>query len=663
MQNTAHRWLSILVGLTMMGVSVRAQEEYAGTPDAALFRDALSEFSAGHHAAALPLFNRLIREYPESDRITATLIMRGKTLHALGESLEAARAMKSFLAAHPLSRYVADAHLTLARAYEAVSRPDEAMQELMAAWTTMPQPSVPSLVLGIVAGLDSLVDRHMSLADLEHLLAGTGDLSLRAYLWVKIGEQENGRENSNGVARAIDTLTFWYPGNRFTERISGLRTKIQGVSRLKVAVVLPLMKDGEPSAGKEVARDVSDGIQFALERYQSNPASRISVTAEEFDTRRDPKVAADIVRTVAADPTCVAILGPVFSTTATTAAVAAQTSAIPLITPTANANGIAAAGPFVFQANPDYENRGRAMARYAVSVRGFQRLATLAPSDSYGKFLAEAFIREAQRLGARVLTQEWYARGASDLQGQFAGIRKAGLAEEAEPLVSFSGKFVQADRMRLMGLGVSRKRIDSLLNKSAMIRAIELLGPRAKTVMDSVGLTPSFDLTRADSLQYPVAGIQAVYVPISSSSEIGVVTSQFVYFNLQAQLLGSGEWNDLPELHEHRRYSTGVVFESDSYVDTTTAEYREFLAGFRQQFNRQPSRNVVYGYDTGQLVFALIRNGAATRTALARTLSLMKDFQVLHGKIGFSPSRANMWLQILQFGGEDLKRVDEVRVD
>jgi ABC-type branched-subunit amino acid transport system substrate-binding protein len=527
----------------------------------------------------------------------------------------------------------------------------------------MPQPPVPSLARAIIADFDSVADRSLSIADLQRQLRDMEDRSLRAYFWVKIGEQESARENSNGLVRAVDTLTVRYPDHPFQERARALGARIERVSHLKVAAVLPLMKESAPSASKEIAQDVADGLLCALEAYQRNPSSRISVAVDMYDTKRDPKIAAGIVRTVATDPLCVAIIGPVFSATATSAAVAAQTSGIPLVSPTANANGISAAGAFVFQANPDYENRGRAMARYAVAVRGLQRLATLAPSDSYGKLLADGFAREAQRLGARVLSQEWYTRGASDLHAQFSGIRGAGMAEEAEPLAAFSGKFTQSDRMRLMDLGVPGKRIDSLLNKAAVLPAAQLLGPRAKSLMDSVGLAISYDLSRLDSLQYPVKGIQAVYAPIASSAEIGVISSQFVYFNLQAQLLGSGEWNDLAELHEHRRYCTGLVFESDTYVDTTKAEYREFLGDFRQRFNREPSRNVLYGYDTGQLLFALIRNGATTRTALARTLSMMKDFQGLHSKIGFSPSRANMWLSILRFGGEELEFESEVRVD
>ncbi len=663
MPKQSRRWTSAAFGVVLGIVCAFGQEPPSGAADTTLFRAGLTAFTADRNATALALFDRLVREYPHSDRITAALIMRGKALLALSDNLECARAMRAFLAAYPFSRYVSDAHLVLARAYEGVGRRSEEMDELKAAWVAMPRPQVPSLMREIVSALDALIDRTMNAADLERGLAGITDPGLRAYFWVKIGELENARENSNGVALATDTLTLRYPGHPFPGRASALRKSMAGVSTLKVAAVLPLMNGGEPSVAREVARDVADGLQLALEFYRRGGSQRISVGMETFDTRRDPKQAAGIVRTVAADPSCIAVLGPVFSATASTAAVAAQTSGIPLISPTANANGISAAGSFVFQANPDYQTRGRAMARYAVGVRGFQRLATLAPSDSYGKFLAEAFAREAQRLGARVVAQEWYTRGVSDLHSQFAAIRRAGMAAEAEPLVSFAGKFDVRDRLRLMDLGVPGKRIDSLLSKSARVRAVDLLGSRARILMDSVGLAPSFDLSRADSLVYPVSGIQAVYIPIASSDEIGVVASQFVYFNVQAQLLGSGEWNDPGELHENRRYCSGLIFESDNYVDTTTSGYRDFLEGFRARFSREPSRNVLYGFDTGQLVFAMIRNGAATRTALARTLSMMKDFQGLHSKIGFSPSRVNMWLSILQFEGEDVRRLDEVKVE
>src|SRR5512135_487392 len=90
----------LIAGMMLVVSSLVAQEPGPGTADTTLFRVGLAEFSADRHATALALFNRLIREYPASDRITAAMIMRGKALVALSENLEGARAMKSFLATY-----------------------------------------------------------------------------------------------------------------------------------------------------------------------------------------------------------------------------------------------------------------------------------------------------------------------------------------------------------------------------------------------------------------------------------------------------------------------------------------------------------------------------------------------------------------------------------
>jgi ABC-type branched-subunit amino acid transport system substrate-binding protein len=166
-----------------------------------------------------------------------------------------------------------------------------------------------------------------------------------------------------------------------------------------------------------------------------------------------------------------------------------------------------------------------------------------------------------------------------------------------------------------------------------------------------------------DSLDTPVTTIDALYAPITSPEEIGVVSSQIVYFNIQAQLLGSGEWNSLSELDEHRRYSSGVVFESDSYADTTSTVYRDWAAGYKARFNRRPSKNSLFGFDTADMVLGAMRDGATTRQALARALSRTRSYSGYHSAIGLSSRRVNNILSILRFDGQNISRIDEIRVE
>ena len=356
----------------------------------------------------------------------------------------------------------------------------------------------------------------------------------------------------------------------------------------------------------------------------------------------------------------VALIGPVFSNTASAAAVEAQVQGIPLITPTANANGIAARGPMIFQANPDYETRGRAMARYAVLTKGFKRLALLAPSDTFGRQLAEAFLREARLLDATIVATEWYLRGMSDLKPQLQAIRNAGMFLTSDPLLAFGGSIQQEDLMKLASLGVPLRRLDSLMAAGATIVGSELLGPDARALVDSLELSVTYDQSKIDSLEYPVIGIDAIYVPISSPSEIGVISSQIVYFNFRTQILGSGEWNNIAELDANKRYCEGVMFETDSFIDSASSSYREFSMDYTLRYKKAPTRNTLFGYDVTNVVLSCIKTGANTRADLAQALSRVSDYRGLRSRIGFSSARVNMWLTIVQYAGDRIQRISEV---
>ena len=334
-----------------------------------------------------------------------------------------------------------------------------------------------------------------------------------------------------------------------------------------------------------------------------------------------------------------------------------------MISPTANANGLAATGSYAFQANPDYENRGKALARYAIQKRGLRSFAVLSPSDTHGKLLAEAFTAEVIRLGGTIVASEWYSTGAKDLSPQLQNIRRAAERYSAEPTISFKGRLNQGDLAKLVQAGVSRKRLDSLVNRAAVVPVTFLLGPRGKGLVDSLQITAVAYPDNTDSLDIPMAGIEAIYCPISGPEEIAVLSSQIVYFNLQTQILGSGEWDDFAELNGSKRYCDGVVFESDNYPDETSPDYQSFRAAFQHRFGKPPGKNGLYGYDVTRMVLGLVRIGASTREAMARSLAEEKTYDGLHAKIFLAGRRVNSWLKILESSSDTIHQVDELNVD
>ncbi|MEW6509464.1 MAG: ABC transporter substrate-binding protein [Bacteroidota bacterium] len=624
------------------------------------FRDAVALYDAGAFREAAGRFELLMRDFPTSHRVTAAFVMRGKAFCLAGENLEAAKSLKAFIARHPESTYIPDAEYTLGVVYARIERWEEAMEMYLTAFSRLGPSSPPRLIGEITAAMDSTIRAHVSLFSLRAWLARAGSPAERAYLWMVIAEQEAAGENSVQAGIALDSLDGRYPGHAYAARAAAIRLRISAQSSVALGVLLPLMTNHERSAVKEVGTEVFDGVSFAVEEFTRRPGMRVAVRMEVRDTERDPQVASRGAQELAAIHEVIGIIGPVFSATVGPAAAAANARGVPLISPTANANGLAATGKYVFQANPDYDARGRAMARYAVEQRGFRTLAVLAPVDAYGKFLAEGFVSEAERLGARVLATEWYQRGSSDLKQPLARIRRAGMLASPDARITFAGRMKPTTLMKLADLGVPLRRIDSLLNAAASIGATALLGPRARQRLDSADVPVSFDESRVDSLEYPVDAIEALYVPIAGPEEIGVVSSQVVYFNVQTQLLGSGEWFNVQELSANRRYCDGVVFESDTYVDTAAADFHRFVEGFTARFHKRPTKNALFGYDTGALVLDLIARGATSRELLQRALDDLTEYRGFHARIGLNDGRVNTWVMLLKYTQDEIRKVGEI---
>lgn len=94
------------------------------------------------------------------------------------------------------------------------------------------------------------------------------------------------------------------------------------------------------------------------------------------------------------------VIGPLFSESAYRMTMPAEQYQIPLITPLANSDSLNLNNPYVYQINPTFAQRGRAMARYAVNELGLNNLAIISERFTPAEEEAHAFRDEATRLGA-----------------------------------------------------------------------------------------------------------------------------------------------------------------------------------------------------------------------------------------------------------------------
>ena len=650
--------VSVLFAMTLSSCAAHGQTGGEFNKDAEKkFSVAVKDFSRGEYARAIVNFEELV-QLPAHQRTTAAYIMLGKSYLETGQLREAVKTLRDFLDSFPESYYVDDAYYTLALTYEAQRRYDDALLQYVNALETTDHPRIQSRSS---LAIENLVKEKLDLQTLIELQAEVRNPDSRDFLSVKVAEKQLDGGNILAAEQALEPVLGREPASKHVSLARELLERIHQGVNVKIGVLLPIMNRSSQKNLKLYGEEFLQGMRFALDDLRASQKSSVDIALEVRDTERDPILAARLTEELANDKSVVAILGPVFNNEALACAGIANSLEVPLITPTANQDGIAAIGPYVFQCNPNMTSHGRAAAQYAVSVLGLRTLATVAPSEGPGKSMAAAFTQEALLLGARVVATEWYPPGATDLRDQLSRVRRAAFLE-AEPLVSFAGRITPEDVMRIVAAGVSPHTVDSLMGRSAEVSVYALFGADGKRVADSLQLPMFTRQKNVDSLDMPATGIQAIYLPINSPEEIVVLASQIAYYNITAQLIGSHDWYSLTDLDASRRYVDGVMICSDFYVDNSDPTFTAFASRWTDVMKHRPGPNGVLGYDVMNLVASIVLGGATSRAVLTQALSNVESTITLHNLVTLKPDRVNSELLMLQYKDGTVKKIGSISV-
>lgn len=626
-----------------------------------LFTGGLNLYKKGDFKSAAGVFDKVARSFTLNQRTTAALVMKAKAELYGGDTAEAGKTLQTFLTSYPTSSYVADAEYTLGVLYIKKEDYEKGLSSLLNSLQSIRLTSSGLKEGDILFLLDETIDKYLDVSALLRLATQAKNLTEEEYLRVKVGEKQLAGGDYMGAKATIDLLSKKFTRPAFSEKISALEGRLEKPRPLRLGVLLPLMRKSTGGREKETGTSVLEGIEFALEEHGKKTAVNISL--EVRDTEHDVSVTAAAAKELADDPSVIAILGPAFSDEALAASVVANDKGVPMITPTATANEIATKGQFIFQANPDFDTRAKAMAQHAVKNLHLKRIAVLSPNEQPNKSLGEVFGKEAKRLGGDIVGNELYEKGSSDLTDQLTALRGTANVLANQPFITFNHKITMNEIGKLSRLGVPITVLDTLLVGRSIVNATDLLGENAKAKLQANAIPFSNGDPRLDSLQRIMTAIDGVYCPIGSSSEIGVISSQLMYAGFTTRILGSGEWNNLAELKTNRRSCDGVQFESDGYLDTRNPLYTDFASRFFRRYGKMPVKNNVYGYDVANLVLSLLEQGAITREEMKSALSRVTSFESLHSKISFSPRRTNSWLNILEYSNEMIQRVNEVNVE
>ncbi len=318
-------------------------------------------FRTGKFDTASALFMHIIKEYPRSHRTTAAFIMGGKSYYESKRYRESIRLLKDLIDLYPQSTYFDDAHYTLGLNYYRMERYEDAASEFV--------------TVNQISQAQRLIARSKKLLENDNIIEhDIGRIKASPF-----GCKERGDECTCRLyglrrklcrreifllrAEMLHKVALMSPNIKYVAEALSLLEQIEKHGGVKIGVVLPLMLKDENPATRALGMEFLQGVQLAVDEY--NQKVPLKIILEVRDTEKNPSIAARQVADLCSDESVSAIIGPIISGEVFASAGIANERGVPLITPTATANGIAAIGPFIFQANPDYDMRGRA----ACSVR------------------------------------------------------------------------------------------------------------------------------------------------------------------------------------------------------------------------------------------------------------------------------------------------------
>ncbi|MBP8975235.1 MAG: penicillin-binding protein activator [Bacteroidetes bacterium] len=639
--------LFLLIGLCLWNFSLNAQ-----TGDKILFRQvveqrfsqALRVYESANYDSAAVLFHSLLKEYPRNHRATAAYIMGAKAYYHIGNYRLSIQFVKDLLDLYPNSLYCGDAYYVEGMNYIQLRRYEDAAIAFIHALDNTNDEQLRTLAEN---SLLKLTSEALELQELELIYKEATTDVTRALLSVQLAEHSYRLGDITGAQRYIETVLSIPTQTKYTAQATALLETIRKRGTVKIGVVLPLMLKSERASFRGAGVEFLEGIQSAVDEYNRNAI--VKVALEIRDSERDPTIAARHVSELTADQAVSIIIGPVLSNEVFASAAIANERGVPLITPTATANGITNIGPFIFQANPDYEVRGRIAARYASTELKAKRFAVLAPSDAVGRQLVEAFIDEVKQQGGELVAQQWYVPNTEDVRSEIEALRRTAMSQQETTIIDFSTKVKRSDVEKIIRYGVSQHVLDSLLERQLPAPVELLFGPRGKIIADSLDLPVKVITAQYDSLIYPVTNIDAIFIPITSSEEIPIISAQLKYYNIQTQILGTGDWYDLNELDQNRQYTDGVIMFVDSYVDVFNPQYQNFVTEYQNLTKgKMPTTNSLLTYDVTKMILQTIEEGSTRRADLAVALAKAK-YDGWHGRIEFSEKRVNTAMITLRY--------------
>jgi len=598
-----------------------------------VFDEGVTYFNTEKYWDALSNFQQVAAANKnENPLLSSAQLMVLKTTYRLGELDRSAQLARTFLQTFPDSRYVTEVREDLAEILLAQGKYREALNYYL---DVLKSGDDAFLRSSSEEAIEKILGFYFTAEEIRALRDFTSDPFIRQFLTLKLAEklhaEGDSRQAHKELRQVAPSATDKYLRNQVAQTEN--RLKSLAAPRVYVGVVLPL--SGSNAA---LGQKILNGLKYALAQYRQ--AGHAEIAALVLDNRSEVAQSVRQVEFLAGNPRVCAIIGPLTSEETIAVAAIANNQQIPLLTPTASSSQISTLSPYIFQVNLDYENLGRFLGLYGVRVAGIKSAASLAPADEFGKEFTDAFCRALDEYGASIISQQWYSGEPADLKNQIANIHKAAV-ERVEKQVEFK---INEARQNLKNLALNPPApiLKIVVDEPycTIIRQDTTLSLTLRETLIYTGLMKisDFEIPRRDTLTFPSGLVDGFLIP-ARASDANLIVPQINYFDIRAQFLGSGNWNDPELLKRNKDLLKGLYFISDFYIDPDNRTFKTMATGFAKVFGNEPGRFELYGYDTMKALLSVMEAQEISRSAIRRGLLEMPVYRGLGRIISFKGNR------------------------
>jgi ABC-type branched-subunit amino acid transport system substrate-binding protein len=409
---------------------------------------------------------------------------------------------------------------------------------------------------------------------------------------------------------------------------------------VKIGAALPLLEGSDDENIQQLGNEILDGISFALNEYNRSPKVKVKLITK--DTKKDPQTCSEVVKQLAEEDSADVILGPVFSTQLAAVTDIALDNEIPIVSPTATGDRLAENHEYIFQLNPSYAVRGKLLADYLVKELGLKNFAVISES-SYGINFSNHFISEIKGLGGNIVINASYPKDAVNI---LSIIKRIDSTIKANDLFINVANLNITQRQKLESSGIRYSLLDSLMTYKTDVSIYYLFGDNARKIIDTLNIKPH--PLKPETSKFIQGYIDAIYIPISNPSEIGMIVPQLFSYGLGFFIAGTGDWNNEKILQENAVYLKNLIFESEYYLDESNPKLQELKENLKNT-KYQLSKNFLFGYDAMNLLLSVISEGSTDREKIYDALNKVKSFQAIKSKITLDYHRINSELNILTY--------------